>query len=58
MFWTLMCPNFKGMYKLVVINFIFLKIRTFLKVVAKMVPNLELFFLFWFAKDLLWGKVM
>lgn len=52
-----MCPNFKGMYKLVVVNFIFKKIRTFLKVVAKMVPNLELFFLFWFAKDLLWGKV-
>ena len=48
------------MYKLVGINFIlfyFFKIRTVLKVVAKMVPNLEWLFPFWFAEDLLWGKV-
>lgn len=58
MFWTLMCPNFRGMYKLVGINFIFKKIGTFLKVVAKMVPNSERFFPFWFARNLLRGKIM
>lgn len=39
-----MCPNFRGMYKVVGVNFIFFKIRTFHKVVAKMVPSLECFF--------------
>lgn len=60
MFWTLMCPNFRGLYiyKPVDINFILKKIRTFPKAVAKVVPNLELFFPPWFARDLLWGKSM
>lgn len=55
-----MCPNFRGLYiyKPVDINFILKKIRTFPKAVAKVVPNLELFFPPWFARDLLWGKSM
>ena len=59
-----MCPNFRGIYiyiyiyKCVDINFIFFLIRTFPKAVAKVVPNLELFFPPWFARDLLGGKSM
>lgn len=50
-----MCPNLAGLYiyKPADINFILKKIRTFPKAVAKVVPNLELFFPPWFARDLL-----
>lgn len=53
-----MSLNFKRMCKLIGINFIFFKIRTCLEVVAKIVPNLELFVPYCFTRDLVGGKVV